>query len=106
MFSFCPIGIPQFSPEVFWGIPEEKKRNSCGLYLHEGIIKMEFHSHSDLIPFNTPGIPKVEQKITESELFFCPIIFPRIKKVHSATDKPLIALRQYLTGLLPSLTAL
>jgi hypothetical protein len=53
-----------------------------------------------------PGIPKVEQKITESELFFCPIIFPRIKKVHSATDKPLIALRQYLTGLLPSLTAL
>jgi hypothetical protein len=64
------------SPIFSGSIPEEQKRNSCGLYLHEGIIKMEFHSHSDLRPFNTPGIPKVEQKIRESELFFCPIIFP------------------------------
>jgi hypothetical protein len=57
---------------------------------------MEFHSHSDLIPLNTPGIPKVEQKLTESELIFCPIIYPRVKMEHSVTDKPLVALRLYI----------
>ncbi len=57
---------------------------------------MDFHFHSDLITLNTPGIPKVEHEITESELIFCPIIFPEIKEEHSGNDKPLIALPLYL----------